>query len=257
MARKSQRSFQSLQRTQPIQLERLQRQPEEPQATRCHGWSSRSRHITATRFQLHGSPACGEVDSSDPGEIPPFHLAPVLHWLLSECFLLLSIKTSAKVPTCMKSCLQKVTVWGPGASPSCRANTGRSGSTEHMSPWAWPIPAPMGPQLALPWVFFLGGGWQARMERALQALNSSWQRSRGRSHLNPLPRVSSPQRKRRESTAHSKDSSRGSLVRGQCQTPHGLTGGVTLGEEASVIFPCHLPRLQSRREAPSLTNVSI
>lgn len=66
MAQKSQRRFQSLQRTQPIQLERLQRQPEEPQATRCHAWSSQSRCITATRFQLHGSPACGEVDSSDP-----------------------------------------------------------------------------------------------------------------------------------------------------------------------------------------------
>ena len=65
MAWKSQRRFQSLQRTQPIQLERLQRQPEEPQATRCQGWSSRSRHITATRFQLHGSPVCGEVDSNE------------------------------------------------------------------------------------------------------------------------------------------------------------------------------------------------
>lgn len=36
---------------------------------------------------------------------------------------------------------------------------GSGGSTEHVSPWAWPLPAPVDPQLALPWVFlFLGGG---------------------------------------------------------------------------------------------------
>lgn len=47
MARKSQRRFQSLQRTQSIQLERRQRDPEKPQATRHRGWGSRSRCISA------------------------------------------------------------------------------------------------------------------------------------------------------------------------------------------------------------------
>lgn len=59
------------------------------------------------------------------------------------------------------------------------------------------------------------------MEQASQALNSAWQRSRGLSHLNPLPRVTSLQRNRRESMAQSGPRR---LSQEPVLDPHGLMG---------------------------------
>lgn len=174
-----------------------------------------------TRFQLHGSPACEEVDCSDPRGIPPPHPASVLHWLLSERFLLLSIKTSAKVPICLKSHLPEITAPGFWDVSKLSHQHGHRWVNRAHVPLGLAHHGPRGTQLALPWVFF---GGQARTERAPQALNSAWQRSRGLSHLNPLPRVGSLQRNRRESTAHSKDSGPRRLSQGPVPDPHGLTG---------------------------------